>query len=385
MTPVVQTQDAADRRFMALALEQARLADYRTSPNPMVGAVVVSGGTVVSTGHHARAGDAHAEVVALEAAGERARGATLYLTLEPCVHQGRTGPCAPRLVEAGVARCVVATADPNPRVCGQGLRALREAGIEVHAGVLEAEALRLIEFHACHTLTGLPFVTVKFAMSLDGRIATHDGETKWITSEPARLLVHRLRHAHDAILVGANTVLRDNPNLTTRLPDGGGRQPLRVVLDSRLRVSPSARIFMQEGGAAAAGVLVATGDRARADRLAEFQAAGIEVAVLPAVDGRVSLPDVLIHLGRRGCISLLVEGGSEVHGTAFDAGLVDRVVAFIAPRIIGGIEAPAAVGGHGVDRLADARLLHAVEVTRAGEDIVVSGYTGPSRRAEPPP
>jgi diaminohydroxyphosphoribosylaminopyrimidine deaminase/5-amino-6-(5-phosphoribosylamino)uracil reductase len=375
------TAPPLDERWMRVALDAARTADYRTSPNPMVGAVVVRDDTVVGSGYHARAGSPHAEVIALEAAGDAAHGATLYVTLEPCSHEGRTPPCAPLVVSSGIARVVVAIEDPNPRVAGRGLTLLRSAGLDVSVGVLGDEASRLVEFWSRWIVSGRPFVTAKFAMSLDGRIATHDGESRWITSDESRAWTHRLRHAHDAILVGANTVVRDDPNLTTRLPEGGGRQPLRIVLDSRLRVTPSARIFRQEGEAAQAGVLVATSDRARERRVAEMRDAGIDVEVFPSVDGRVSLPALLDHLGAREKISLLIEGGSTVHGAAFDGGLVDRVVAFIAPRVIGGVESPAAVGGHGVARLTDALPLRDVEVERAGGDIVVSGYC--SRQASP--
>ena len=361
---------AADERFMGLALEAAARADFATSPNPMVGAVLVRDGRVVATGHHRRAGEPHAEVDALSAAGGAARGADLYVSLEPCSTGGRTPPCTEAVIAAGVARVVCAMVDPNPAVDGRGVAALRAAGIAVEVGVLEARARRLNEFFITWITTGLPFVAAKFATSLDGRIATHTGESKWITSDQARALVHRLRHAHDAILVGANTVIRDDPNLTTRLPEGGGRSPLRIVLDSRLRVPVEARIFRQESG----GVMVATSDRAWADRHQRFVDAGIPVEVFPHHQGRVDLADLLTHLGRREVISLLIEGGSSVHGNAFDRGLVDKVHAFIAPRVIGGVESPAAVGGRGRDLLAEATPLRDVEVTRAGPDIVVSGY-----------
>jgi diaminohydroxyphosphoribosylaminopyrimidine deaminase/5-amino-6-(5-phosphoribosylamino)uracil reductase len=358
-----------DEELMAQAIELAATADYHPSPNPMVGALVVRDGAVIGRGVHRKAGGEHAEVLALREAGEAARGADLYVTQEPCSHYGRTPPCSDAVIAAGVRRAVVGMQDPNPKVDGRGLQALREAGITVVAGVLAERVRKLNEFFVKHVTTGLPFVTAKFAMSLDGRIATHTGESKWITSDEARAEVHRLRHAHDAILVGANTVFRDDPNLTTRLPEGG-RSPLRVVVDSRLRVPLDARIFQQESG----GVLIATSDRSRGERLREFEKAGVPVAVLPSVDGRVGLQDLLRQLGERDCISLLIEGGSSMHGSAFDQRLVDKVVAFIAPRIIGGIEAPAAVGGHGVDRLADAHSLRDVEVRQLGPDIMVSGY-----------
>jgi len=357
---------------MAEAIGLAAQADYHTSPNPMVGALVVRDGKVVARGFHRRAGEDHAEVVALREAGEAARGAELYVTQEPCSHYGRTPPCTDAIVAAGVRRVVAGMQDPNPKVDGRGLQALRNAGIAVTSGVLADRVRKLNEFFVKHVTTGLPFVTAKFAMSLDGRIATHGGESKWITSEQAREEVHRLRHAHDAILVGANTVLRDDPNLTTRLPGGEGRSPLRVVVDSRLRVPHDARIFSQEAGS----VLIATSDRSRGDRLREFEQRGVPVVVLPSAEGRVGLLDLLRHLGAEQRISLLIEGGSSMHGSAFDQHLVDRVVAFIAPRIIGGVEAPAAVGGHGVDHLVDARSLRDVEVRRLGPDIMVSGYTG---------
>jgi diaminohydroxyphosphoribosylaminopyrimidine deaminase / 5-amino-6-(5-phosphoribosylamino)uracil reductase len=362
---------ARDDELMAEAIALAAQADFHTSPNPMVGALVVRDGAVVARGFHRRAGEDHAEVVALREAGEAARGADLYVTQEPCTHFGRTPPCTDAVVAAGVRRVVVGMRDPDPRVDGRGVAALRQAGIAVVERVLADRVRKLNEFFVKHATTGLPFVTAKFAMSLDGRIATHGGESKWITSEEAREQVHHLRHAHDAILVGANTVLRDDPNLTTRLPGGAGRSPLRVVVDSRLRVPVDARIFAQESGA----VLVATSDRARGERLREFEQRDVPVVVLPSSEGRVGLVDLLRHLGGRQCISLLIEGGSSMHGSAFDQRLVDRVVAFIAPRVIGGIEAPAAVGGHGVDRLDDAHPLRDVEVRQLGPDIMVSGYT----------
>jgi diaminohydroxyphosphoribosylaminopyrimidine deaminase/5-amino-6-(5-phosphoribosylamino)uracil reductase len=365
---------------MRVALELARSCDHWTSPNPMVGAVVVRDGRIVGRGRTAPAGGPHAEVTALREAGDAARGATLVVSLEPCCHHGRTPPCTDAVEAAGISRCVAAMQDPNPRVSGGGLERLRRVGIEVTVGV-EAEAARQVNEHYLRWVTaGLPFVTAKFALSLDGRIATASGASRWITGDASRRLGHLLRHRHDAILVGVGTVLSDDPELSARLEGGVARQPLRVVLDSRLSLPPAARVLGKDGRC-----LIATTEGAPAPARRALEAAGARVVAFAAgPDGRVPLRAVLELLAREEQISLLVEGGSRVHGSVFDQDLADRVVAFIAPRILGGDGAPSAVAGRGVASLAAAAPLTGVSVERAGEDIVVSGYCVRREGGAPP-
>ena len=350
-----------DLVWSARAIELASRADYRTSPNPMVGAVIIDAeGTVAGEGYHRGPGTAHAEEEALTIAGERARGGSLYVNLEPCSHEHRSPACAQAVIEAGVRRVVISMTDPDVRVRGAGIRMLESAGIETTVGTHKERALRLNEFYVKHRLTGRPFVTSKFAMSIDGKIATRTGEARWITGEEARAHGHRLRHQHDAVLVGINTVIADDPELTARLDGDDVRQPLRVVVDSQLRIRQSARVV-------GANTLIAT---TRAGRVG-----AAEVLRLPAAtDERVSLLALLDELGRRNLISLLVEGGGELHAAFFAEGLVDKVHAYVAPMVIGGREAIGPVGGSGVDHLKDAIGLSDLDFARLGDDLLISGY-----------
>ena len=347
------------------AIELAERGRGLASPNPMVGAVVVAGGETIGEGWHEGPGTPHAEVVALNRAGQRARGATLYTSLEPCVHQGRTPPCTDAIVRAGVARVVVSATDPNPIVDGRGIRTLRAAGVEVRDGVLAEEAERLNEAFAKHVRTGMPFVTWKAATSLDGKVAARDGSSRWITGERARADAHRLRGSVDAIVVGAGTALADDPALTVRDPAYRGRPPIRVLVDARGRV---------EGGGLfddAAPTLVATTELAPRSRRDAWSAAGAEVLVFEPEDERVPLGALFTDLGKRDVQGVLLEGGPTLAWSAVERGLVDRLVVYLAPKLVGGVDASGALGGLGFAPITEALPVRIRSVERVGEDVRV--------------
>ena len=364
-----------DEELMREALALARLGSRTTSPNPMVGAVIVAGGRIVGRGYHVRPGCPHAEVMALSDAGPAARGATLYVTLEPCAHWGRTPPCTEAIIGHGVRRVVAAMEDPDEQVRGRGLRALARAGIETLTGVAYEAARALNEAYIKHRTTGLPFVTAKWAMTLDGRIATRSGESRWISGDASRALAHELRAGSDAILVGIGTVLRDDPQLTARGPTA--RQPMRVVIDSGLRLPPDARVLAPDG----TPVIVFTTHRSRPEARRALEARGSEVLLADGSDGRVDLRTAFGALARRGVLSLLVEGGGEIHGACMDAGLVDKAFIFVGPIIVGG-PAPGPVAGVGVASLAQAWRLRRMQVRQCDQDVVIEGYVDVSARAE---
>jgi diaminohydroxyphosphoribosylaminopyrimidine deaminase / 5-amino-6-(5-phosphoribosylamino)uracil reductase len=357
----------SDERFMRRALELAEQARGLTSPNPMVGAVVVGDEGSVGEGFHAAAGRPHAEVEALAAAGTRARGATLYVTLEPCAHWGRTPPCAPAVVAAGVRGVVVALLDPNPQVAGRGLKILRQAGIEVTVGVLEREAAAQNRVWLTAVTRGRPHVTLKAAMTLDGRIADLHGQSRWITGESARQDAHRLRSEADAIVVGVGTALHDDPQLTVRRGQPWPREPFRVVLDTGARTPVGARLI---AAGTPARALIAVGEEAPAARVRALEEAGATVLRVGTREGRVDPAAVLAALWAREVRGVLVEGGGAVHGAFLDAGLVDRVALFVAPRLLGGREAPAVVAGSG-RALKDAIRLSELSVQRVSDDLLI--------------
>jgi diaminohydroxyphosphoribosylaminopyrimidine deaminase/5-amino-6-(5-phosphoribosylamino)uracil reductase len=352
---------------MARALELAERARGRVSPNPLVGAVVVRDGIIVGEGWHEGPGEPHAEVMALGSAGERARDATLYCTLEPCDHVGRTPACTGVVIQAGVSHVVVAASDPNPIVDGRGFARLRAAGIDVTVGPLEMESRRLNEAYERHVTTGLPFVTLKMAASLDGRTAARDGSSKWITGEAARVDVQAFRAMADAIVVGAGTAIADDPSLTIRDPGYSGPPPLRVVVDAAGRVPTGLRLFDDE-----AATLVVTTDDVENERVRAWEAAHAEVEIVERdPSGRVSLPDLLSRLGKREVQSVLVEGGGSLAWGFVQAGCVDRLVLYLAPKLVGGADAPGVLMGDGVASITDALEVDIVSVERVGEDLKV--------------
>jgi len=356
---------------MRLALEQAQTAVGRTTPNPPVGAVIVQGGEVVGRGFHPKAGEPHAEVFALRDAGECARGAEAYVTLEPCSHHGRTPPCCDALIAAGISRVYVGLIDPNPQVRGQGVERLRAAGVEVEVGVLEVECRRLIAPFLKHMTSGRPLFILKSAITLDGNTATNRGHSQWITNESSRAHVHQVRDQVDAIMVGSGTALRDNPRLTTRL-SSAGRDPVRIVVDSRLQVPLDANLVSHHS---AAPTWIVTVEGADGQKIAALNRCdNVEVVQVRATpSGQVDLCALADMLGQRNIQSVLVEGGSILNHSLFKAGLFDRAMIYVAPKLLGGQDGLGMFSGHGVESLDQALTLTDVRVTTFGGDVLIEG------------
>lgn len=361
----------ADDRFMWMALDLARQGRGRTSPNPMVGAVVVQGSEVVGSGYHQAAGSPHAEILALEKAGKKAQDATLYVNLEPCNHHGRTGPCSEAIIKAGIIRVVAAMQDPNPLVSGKGFARLTEAGVKVKEGVLEDKARQLNEAFIKYIATDMPYVSVKVAMSLDGKIGTTTGDSHWITGEKSRQFVHRLRDHSDAIVVGIETVLKDDPRLTARLEGGGGKDPVRVVVDSNARLPLESKVIET---ASTAKTILAVTEQASKDKCRALKAKGVEVLTLPSREDRVDLYALMKNLAERKLVNVLVEGGGTINYSLLERSLVDKLFIFIAPIIIGGKESPTAFAGSGINFLSKAWSVEDVELKQFDRDMLVIGY-----------
>lgn len=364
-------QDQEDKKYMQRALELAQQAWGQTSPNPTVGAVVVKRDSIVGEGYHEKAGEPHAEIVALEHARSSAAKATLYITLEPCCHFGRTPPCTDAIIRAGIARVVIAMRDPNPLVAGKGINKLRRAGVKVSCGILRREAMRLNEAYVHFHRTGLPFVIVKWAMTLDGRTSTDRGESPWISNERSRRYVHYLRSGVDAILVGAGTVLRDNPRLSVRLKERSRPQPLRVILDDTLRIPVAAKCLTTRQGARS---VIFTTSRASKRKIRALEKRGHRLFIMKSPRGRFSIHPVLKTLAQLGIQSLLVEGGREVCGTFFRNRAVQKVVVFIAPKILGGRTTTSPITKWAIPHLRNVLQLRDVEIKDFQQDVCVEGY-----------
>ncbi|MGG1659221.1 bifunctional diaminohydroxyphosphoribosylaminopyrimidine deaminase/5-amino-6-(5-phosphoribosylamino)uracil reductase RibD [Brevibacillus sp. NRS-1366] len=358
-----------DEHFMKIALDLAATCRGKTSPNPVVGAVLVKEGQIVGTGAHLKAGDPHAEVHAFRMAGEHGKGATLYVTLEPCSHFGKTPPCAKLVCNSGVSRVVVAMEDPNPLVAGRGLQMLRRHGIEVEVGILKEEAELLNERFVHNMTKRRPFIISKVAMTLDGKLAAHTGHSQWITGERARSEVHQLRSEVDAILVGIGTVLLDNPQLTARLP-GNRKHPIRVILDSQLRLPPTAHV----ADCSEAKTWVVAKEGANPDKARELREQGVDILFVPTVGGGLDLHTLADILYKRGITDLLVEGGSEVNGSFLRAGLIDKWIIYIASKILGGRNSLTPYSGVDVEMMHDALDVHIHSIRQAGDDLCITAY-----------
>lgn len=358
-----------DEIYMREALRIAAYASGRTTPNPLVGAVIVKDNRIVGQGWHRKAGTEHAEIHALHQAGELAKGADIYVTLEPCSHYGKTPPCCQAIIKAGIKKVIVAMTDPNPLVAGNGLKELKAAGIEVVEGVCRDEAEKLNEVFLKWIVHKMPFIVVKTAMTLDGKIATVSGDSKWITNEKSRKFVHQLRDLYDGILIGIGTVLADNPTLTTRL-DHLGKNPVRIIVDSKARIPLDSIVITDKS----AHTILAVTERASQEKIAALLQVGIEVIVTKEKADQVDLSDLLKILAEKNICSILVEGGSRINYSFFVEHLVDKVHCFIAPKIIGGTDAASPVGGKGTFYMKDAYQLNDITTERFDEDILITGY-----------
>lgn len=360
-----------DEQWMHMALQLASKGLGRTSPNPVVGAVIVNNGQVAGTGFHQKAGTPHAEIHALREAGSLAQGATLYVTLEPCCHHGQTPPCTKAIIQAGIGRVVVATLDPNPLVAGKGIQQLRAAGIQVTVGVLEEEARRQNEVFMKYMTAKRPFCALKMAVTLDGKIATAGGDTRWITGPQSRTFTHRLRSRYDAILVGINTVINDDPLLTCRLEERPIQDPVRIILDSKLRISPTARVVNLSSEAP---TIIVTTRHHDPEKKSLLERRGVEIIPVDDERGKVNLRSLMEVLAHRNITSVLIEGGAQVAAAFLEANLVDKLYWFMAPKIIGGQAALSSVSGQGRSQLKDAWQFEIHETNRLGDDLLMILY-----------
>jgi riboflavin biosynthesis protein RibD len=357
--------------YMKKALEIAKNGWGKTNPNPLVGAVIVKNGEVISEGYHEALGCAHAEVCAFRKARRDISGGTLYVNLEPCSHYGRTPPCAKAIIESGINEVVVAMVDPNPKVSGKGIQMLKDANIKVIVGVLEEEAKKLNEIFIHYITRQRPFVIMKTAMTLDGKIASVTGDSKWISGESSRNYVHVIRDRVSSIMVGVNTVINDNPSLTTRLTDVEGHDPVRIVVDSTGRIPIESKVIQSDSKA---GLILATTNRINKDKEEQLLSLGVKIIKTSYDNGKVNLIELMQELYKLEIDSVLLEGGGTLNFSALETGIVDKVMAFIAPKVIGGSSAVTPVAGSGFEKMSDAVTLEDIQVGRFGQDVLIEGY-----------
>lgn len=358
-----------DEYYMKLALGLAEKARGRVNPNPMVGGVIVKGDQIIGRGYHKSYGGAHGEINAFENAREDVEGATIYINLEPCSHYGKTPPCVDKIIEKKIGRVIIGCLDPNPLVGGKGVEKLRKSGIEVVTGILEEECKALNEVFMKYIIEKKPFVTMKVAMSLDGKIATKTGESKWITNSKSRENVHRLRDEVSGIMVGVNTVIADNPELTSRVKNG--RNPIRIIVDSKLRIPLDSKVLKNQEEAK---TIIATTNKADMEKKKRIEQKGVKVLIIKSLEGRVDLEDLMLRLGEEKIDSILLEGGSTLNFSALDQSIVDKVQVYIAPKIIGGEKSKTPVGGRGIEALGDGFQLKDISYRRLDEDLLIEGY-----------
>lgn len=360
-----------DTKYMKIALDLAKKGIGYTNPNPLVGAVIVKEGRIIAEGYHEVYGGNHAEVNAFRNATEDVKGAEMYVTLEPCSHYGKTPPCANAIVEKGIKKVIVSLEDPNPEVSGRGIKILRDNGIEVVTGVLEEDSRKLNEIFLKYITTKLPFCILKTAMTLDGKIATRTGDSKWITNEESRKYVHQLRHRVASIMVGVGTIIQDNPLLNTRLEGEQGSDAIRIVVDTSGRTPLKSKVLNIKSNAR---TIIATTELATEETIREFENKGAEVIITPLNENRVDLKYLMKALGERKIDSVLIEGGSELNYASIEAGIIHKVNAFIAPKLIGGREGKTPLGGVGRPLMKEALTLKNIDIQRFGNDVMIEGY-----------
>ncbi|MBU0534476.1 MAG: bifunctional diaminohydroxyphosphoribosylaminopyrimidine deaminase/5-amino-6-(5-phosphoribosylamino)uracil reductase RibD [Candidatus Omnitrophica bacterium] len=378
-------KNKTDTKFIKEALALAVKAEGLTSPNPLVGAVIVKGNKIIGRGYHKRAGSKHAEILALESAGKPAhqpatklagnrkaggktKGATLYINLEPCAHYGKTPPCAPEIIKAGIKRVVIAMPDPNPLVNGKGIKKLKSEGIDVQVGILEQDARKINETYIKYMTKKMPFVVLKWAMSLDGKIATRKGNSKWISGKASREFTQKLRGKFDAVLIGIETLLKDNPQLNTHGLEI--KEPKRIIIDSKGRIPLDCNLLKTKGGQ----IIITTTDKISKKKIRDLKEKGAEIIVISSKEGRVDLKKLMIELAKREITSILVEGGGTINASFIENALADKFVAFLSPMIIGGKNAISPVEGKGIEKIANAVRIRDLSIRKMGEDVVMEGY-----------